>query len=185
MPCWRRLDITVSDNQKNPFWQYSLALYGRPKVAERCLSYQDSDGANVNLLLFCCWLGFSGQRLEPAAMEKARSLIEEWDLHAVQKLRSVRRFLVSSQSAPGVMVKSDVVKGEMIQSLQQVELMAEQVVQNTLYDWWLKESFCETNEPRIVLQAINLNTYLDTLGCQPVTADSPLLCPLDESQTSA
>lgn len=175
----------MSDNQKNPFWQYSLALYGRPKVTECCLSYQDNDGANVNLLLFCCWLGFSGQRLEPAALKKARSLIEEWDLQTVQKLRSVRRFLVSSQSAPGVMVKSDVVKGEMIQSLQQVELMAEQVVQNVLYDWWLKESFCKTNEPRVVLQAINLNTYLDTLGCQPVTADSPLLCPLDESQTSA
>lgn len=175
----------MSDNQKNPFWQYSLALYGRPKVAECCLSYQDSEGANVNLLLFCCWLGFSGQRLEPAALEKARSLIEEWDLQAVQKLRAIRRFLVSSQSALGVMVKSDVVKGEMIQSLQQVELMAEQVVQNALYDWWLKESFCETNDPRIVLQAINLNTYLDTLGCQPVMADSPLLCPLDESQTSA
>ena len=174
----------MSDNQKNLFWQYSLALYGRPKVAECCLSYQDSDGANVNLLLFCCWLGFSGQRLEPAALEKARSLIEEWDLQAVQKLRAVRRFLVSSQSAPSEMVKSDVLKDEMVQSLQKVELMAERVVQNVLYDWWLGNGFCHSHEHGSVLQAENLNTYLDTLGCQPIPADSPLLCPLDEPQTS-
>jgi len=179
----------VSDNQKNPFWQYSLALYSRPKVAECCLSYQDSDGANVNLLLFCCWLGFSGQRLEPVALEKARLLIEEWDLQAVQKLRAVRRFLVSSQWGSSEMVKSDVIKSEMIQSLQQVELMAEQVVQNTLYDWWLGDGFCHAYEHGAALQterlqAANLNTYLDMLGCQPIPTDSPLLCPLDEPQTS-
>jgi uncharacterized protein (TIGR02444 family) len=180
----------VSDNQKNSFWQYSLAHYGRAKVAECCLNYQDGDSANVNLILFCCWLGFSGQRLEPAALEKARSLIEAWDLQAVQKLRSVRRFLVSSQSTPGEMVKSDVVVGEMIQSLQQVELMAEQVVQNALYDWWRGNDFCHSHEHGAALQterlqAENLNTYLGTLGCQPIPNDSPLLCPLDEPQTSA
>ncbi|MBQ0712853.1 MAG: TIGR02444 family protein [Porticoccus sp.] len=179
----------MSDNQRNPFWQYSLALYGRPKVAECCLSYQDNDGANVNLLLFCCWLGFSGHRIEPEALEQARSLIEAWDLQAVQKLRAIRRFLVSSQCTSSEMVKSDVVKGEMIQSLQQVELMAEQVVQNILYDWWLGESFCHSHEHGAALQterlqAENLNTYLDTLGCQPIPTDSPLLCPLDEPQTS-
>ncbi|MEH6469081.1 MAG: TIGR02444 family protein [Porticoccus sp.] len=165
----------MSDHQKNPFWQYSLAHYGRPEVAECCLRYQDNDGANVNLLLFCCWLGFSGQRIEPEGLEQARLLIDDWDLQAVQKLRSVRRFLVSSQQA------SD----EMIKGLQQVELMAEQIVQDVLYDWWLGEGFCNTNEHSAVLQAKNLNTYFHLLGCQPVMADSPLLCPIDESQTSA
>jgi uncharacterized protein (TIGR02444 family) len=148
------------------------------------LGYQDNDGANVNLLLFCCWLGFSGHRIEPEALEQARSLIEKWDLQAVQKLRAIRRFLVSSQWASSEMVKS-----EMIQSLQQVELMAEQVVQNVLYDWWLGKSFCHSHEhgdalQKERLQAENLNTYLDTLGCQPIPTDSPLLCPLYEPQTS-
>jgi uncharacterized protein (TIGR02444 family) len=171
---WSRLDITVSVHQKNPFWQYSLSHYGRPEVAECCLRYQDNDGANVNILLFCCWLGFSGQQIESEAVEQARLLVNDWDLQAVQKLRSVRRFLVSSQQA----------SSEMIKGLQQVELMAEQVVQNVLYDWWLGEEFCNTKEHSNVLQAKNLNTYFHLLGCQPVMADSPLLCPIDESQTS-
>ena len=155
----------MTDNLNNPFWQYSLAHYGRPEVAECCLSYQDNHGANVNLLLFLCWLGCCGQRGEPEQMEQASSLIEEWDLHAVQKIRSIRRFFSSSQQA----------SSEIVESLQRAELMAEQIVQNILYNWWSEQSPHTSNEPRAALQATNLNTYLATLGCRPVTDDSPLL----------
>ena len=155
----------MTDNQNNPFWQYSLAHYGRPEVAECCLSYQDNHGANVNLLLFCCWLGCCGQRVEPEQLEQARSLIEEWDLHAVQKIRSIRRFFTSSQQA----------SSEIVESLRRAELMAEQIVQNTLYNWWLEKGPYSSNEPGTVLQATNLNSYLVTQGYPLVTEDSPLL----------
>ncbi|MFT7299843.1 MAG: hypothetical protein ACI89Z_000295 [Porticoccus sp.] len=155
----------MTDNLNNAFWQYSLAHYGRSEVAESCLSYQDNHGANVNLLLFLCWLGCCGQRAEPEQLEQASSLIEEWDLHAVQKIRSIRRFFSSSQQT----------SSEIAESLQRAELMAEQIVQNILYNWWLEQRPYTSNMPMAALQATNLNTYLVTLGCRPVTDDSPLL----------
>ena len=40
-----------------PFWDFSLAVYGRPGVAPACLALQQRHGADVNLLLFCAWFG--------------------------------------------------------------------------------------------------------------------------------
>lgn len=38
------------------FWEYSLAVYSKPGVAQNCLKLQDNHGLNVNLLLLCHWL---------------------------------------------------------------------------------------------------------------------------------
>ena len=49
------------------FWAFSLEFYARPGVAEACLALQDRHGLDVNILLLCCWLGWSGRgRLSPA-----------------------------------------------------------------------------------------------------------------------
>jgi uncharacterized protein (TIGR02444 family) len=36
----------------DPFWRFSLDLYGRPGVAPACLALQDEAGADVNLVLY-------------------------------------------------------------------------------------------------------------------------------------
>ncbi len=50
-----------SDDLNNPFWQYSLEVYAKPEVAELCLSLQDEFGLDVNVLLFCGYLGSLGK----------------------------------------------------------------------------------------------------------------------------
>jgi len=37
------------------FWQFSVSRYGKPGVADACLTLQDQFGINVNLVLLYCW----------------------------------------------------------------------------------------------------------------------------------
>ena len=155
---------------ENPFWEYSLAHYARPEVAECCLAYQDQQGANVNVLLFCCWLGCYGVQLEYKELVEAQEQIEDWVLNVVEPLRTVRRFMASSSWSSD----TDVSK------IQKVELMAEQVVQKILYSWCQRQDFVVRNTIGIELQVANLNLYLATLNGAQVSNDSPLLWPISD-----
>ncbi|MCG8355636.1 MAG: TIGR02444 family protein [Kiloniellales bacterium] len=75
------------------FWDYSLALYGQPGVAEACLALQDRLDLDVNLLLFCCWAGQRGRSLTSAEIAGLRAASRDWQVHVVRPLRQVRRWL--------------------------------------------------------------------------------------------
>ena len=42
------------------FWRTSLELYAREGVSRALIALQDRRGADVNLLLYCCWTARSG-----------------------------------------------------------------------------------------------------------------------------
>lgn len=44
-------------NLENRFWRFSLAVYAAPGVADECLALQERCGIDVNILLFCAWVG--------------------------------------------------------------------------------------------------------------------------------
>ena len=59
------------------FWDFSLEAYARPGVAPACLDLQERHGADVNLLLFACWLSASGRgALDAALLAAARRKVE-------------------------------------------------------------------------------------------------------------
>lgn len=73
------------------FWNFSLALYARPGVAEYCLRLQDEIGANVNLLLLCCWAGRYGMALNADTLAAAIAAIENCEAQVLRPLRARRR----------------------------------------------------------------------------------------------
>ena len=79
----------------HPFWDFSLATYGREGVADACIALQEAHGADVNILLFCAWAGCNGVRLDRAQIEAACSAVRGWHDEVVRPLRSVRRRLKS------------------------------------------------------------------------------------------
>lgn len=81
----------MHDPATEEFWNFSLALYARSGVAECCLRLQDEAGANVNLLLLCCWTGRRGTVLDARALAGATAAIEDWEAHVLRPLRSLRR----------------------------------------------------------------------------------------------
>jgi uncharacterized protein (TIGR02444 family) len=75
------------------FWALSLALYGRPGVAAALIGLQDRRGLDVNMLLYCCWVGSKGRSLTVADLAEAEAVVEPWQTEVVRPLRSLRRRL--------------------------------------------------------------------------------------------
>lgn len=75
------------------FWDWSLAVYGRPGVEAACLALQDRHGLDVNLLLFAVWAGTRGTILSPEAMGEAAQRVGRWHAEIVRPLRALRRRL--------------------------------------------------------------------------------------------
>lgn len=84
----------MSDFLPHPFWNFSLEVYAGEGVAAACLDLQERRGCDVNVLLFCCWLGASGRPTLTA--ERLRAILKEsdpWQAEIVRPLRAVRRLL--------------------------------------------------------------------------------------------
>ena len=73
------------------FWEFSLAFYSRERVFAACLSLQNRRGADVNILLFCCWVGTLGLRVEQAGLHAAIAAVEDWRRAVLEPLRGSRR----------------------------------------------------------------------------------------------
>jgi len=84
----------MSDFLPHPFWNFSLEIYSGEGVAEACLDLQDRRGCDVNVLLFCCWLGASGRPTLTADRLRAILKVSDvWQAEIVRPLRQVRRLL--------------------------------------------------------------------------------------------
>ncbi len=77
----------------SPFWKFSIKVYSAPGVADECIGLQERFGIDVNVLLFCGWLGWSrGRRLSGAEITAANALVRSWHESVVRPLRIARRF---------------------------------------------------------------------------------------------
>jgi uncharacterized protein (TIGR02444 family) len=84
----------MSDFLPHPFWNFSLEIYAAEGVSQACLDLQERRGCDVNVLLFCCWLGASGRPTLTA--DRLRTILAEsqpWQARVVKPLREVRRLL--------------------------------------------------------------------------------------------
>lgn len=82
---------SATNSKESRFWNFSIALYNKPQVAELCLELQDQYGANINLLLWCLWLEHQSIELSLQRLTAALVAIQKWDADYVQTLRLLRR----------------------------------------------------------------------------------------------
>lgn len=76
-----------------PLWDFALALYAEPDVADYCLQMQDEQGMEVNLLLFAAWLGVRGVALTDKRLEQAIAVGRSWGESVITPLRQARRWI--------------------------------------------------------------------------------------------
>jgi uncharacterized protein (TIGR02444 family) len=112
----------------NPFWRFSLAVYAMPGVASECLALQDAQGVDVNVLLFCAWLG-SAQRivLTEANLATIESAVRPWRDAVILPMRAVRRDIKAMADA----AQDDI--AALRKDVAALELRAEQIEQARLY----------------------------------------------------
>lgn len=75
------------------FWDFSVRTYRTPSVSEACLSLQNDHGADVNMLLYCCWAGAAVGPLEGALFDRASEFSAHWAENVVIPLRSARTWM--------------------------------------------------------------------------------------------
>jgi uncharacterized protein (TIGR02444 family) len=108
------------------FWEFSLAVYAAPGVAEECLALQDRHGLDVNIALFCCWHGWSGRgRLTPAAIAAAEARVAAWTRDVVVPLRSVRRALKPLPAPAAAAIRTTVKRLELDAEREEQRLLVE------------------------------------------------------------
>ncbi len=159
------------DFPETPFWDFSLALYGRDGVAPACLILQDRHQIDVNILLFCIWLGADGY---PAATEadiaRYRAAVAAWHEEAVRGLRAVRRWMKPERPP---------VNPELAQALrarlQKLEIDAEHLEQVTLFNCIRTESQDRPPSEQIGAAAANVRLYFRELGIATQDDDLPAL----------
>ena len=111
------------------FWNFSLAVYRQPGVADECLRQQDEFGVDVNLLLFCAFVGAVHDAvLTSADIAAAKQVVEAWHNEIVRPLRNARRALKPLEAG------QDAIKTLRAQ-VKAVEVEAERREQTMLAAW--------------------------------------------------
>ncbi len=85
---------------RNPFWDFSLAVWGREAVEAACLALQLRHGIDVNILLFCGWAGRRGRALDAADLGRLIEAARPWREATVLPLRALRTWLKSQTVTP-------------------------------------------------------------------------------------
>lgn len=115
------------DKARHPepgLWDFSLAFYAKPGVAEACIALQDEGGRDVNIILYCAWFGMTGRgRLDPAGLAQADAAVASFRERVIKPLRAARRAIKETALADAT---------ALYEPVKAVELAAEQIAQGLL-----------------------------------------------------
>lgn len=158
----------------NAFWSYSLKIYRVAGVAEACLALQEDWGADVNLLLYCCWHGQAGRALDKRSLRKAITAVSRWQAEVIKPLRQARHALKKPPDDLPVEWA-----GQLRKRIGAMELDLEYLEQCLLADaaQALPPKF-RAQSPRIATLA-SLTRYLALLGVPSCQADAQVAILLD------
>ena len=112
-------------------WDFALAYYAEPQVAEACVQLQDQYAVNVCLLISLRWLDAREQALSEVDAEKLSAYIQTWAQEIVEPLRDVRRRL---KSPLGHFVQ-DETQAQLRNLVKQAELLAEKKLLMEIERW--------------------------------------------------
>lgn len=70
-----------------------MDIYAKPGVESACLHLQNRFGADVSLLLFCCWYGSRYGSLEDDSLPRMISMSRQWAEGVVLPLRRSRSWM--------------------------------------------------------------------------------------------
>ncbi|GAA6151161.1 TIGR02444 family protein [Pseudoteredinibacter isoporae] len=111
----------MTEHNENLFWLFSLDFYGEEEVAETLLTMQDEYGCQVNMILWCLWLGQQSHCLGEQEMKLALEPIVAHQVRYLLPMRDLRRQL---KCHPEV---------ELYQQAKALELAMERWEQDRLY----------------------------------------------------
>ena len=146
------------------FWRYSLELYAREGMSRALIALQDRRGADVNLLLYCCWMASSGRgRLSTNDLRRAEAAIADWRDEVTIPLRALRNRIKGSPERWALPGASDVRRRVL-----ETEIASERVTQGILESVEISPGRSEggAGDARA-----SLLTYFEVIGVEPDDLD--------------
>lgn len=132
-------------------WDYAVRIYAFQEVEAIMLGLQDEYYANIDIMLWCCWLEKEGICLAKEALDDVLITIDTVNQETLIKLREVRKHLKEAGSFTQVQAK--VISKQVLNA----ELMIEKVLIHRLQD--LTRRFAEVmKDPD---DPLSLAYYLD------------------------
>ena len=176
----------------NPFWAFSWALYPKRGVADACLTLQEREGLDVNILLFCCWAGACGRRLHVTELRTLVATVADWQARVIAPLRAVRVWLKAESASgapsgalPDVAVPAGTLPevADLRAAIKDQELAAERVEQDMLHaalplDMPHAALPLGNDTPAADIVADNLQAYFAASGRTPGPDDTAALAML-------
>ncbi len=151
------------DFPNSEFWNYSTHLWTLPEVESICLTLQNDFDANVNLLLYCCWVGDKNLRLNEDDLQILLDTVQPWQT-IIKPLRASRKMMQQQAIAMPANMKD-----QTITNLTEMELNAEHMTQLALEKALKPENIADSNnsstthENSIECCLSNIKSYLKTL----------------------
>ena len=112
------------------FWDFSVRTYRCDGVPQACLGLQKETGADVNALLFCCWVGATRGKFQAATYAAVMAFSNSWADHVVRPLREVRTWMKIT-GCPDPLVPQEECMS-LRERIKLVEFEAEQLQENVM-----------------------------------------------------
>ena len=142
------------------FWRSSLELYAREGMSRALIALQDRRGADVNLLLYCCWMALSGRgRPSASDLRRADAAIAGWRDDVTLPLRDVRRRIKGSPERWSLEGASEVRRRVL-----ETEIASERVTQGILERIEISPGRIEGREEDA---RASLLAYFEVIGVEP------------------
>ena len=152
--------------QPASFWNFSVHTYGKPGVADACLALQDRHGLDVNVLLFCCWYGYTRGVLDEPLWERVLACSEPWADNVVRPLRTVRTWMKHTGCTQPEVSNDECMS--LREEIKRIELKAEHLQENSLQalaeDTTLKTL---DSTSQIVCTILNIKEYIRHSSIEP------------------
>jgi len=140
----------------HPFWRYSLSVYSKDGVPAELIALQDTFDIDVNMALFCLWLGQAvGLQLSDEQLSAVSMRCFRWNAETVLPMRGVRRYLKSGTAVQPIAQRA----AELRSQIKRLELLAEQIEQAILYDWFVDQHSVSKDGSRAIAEE-NLTLFM-------------------------
>ncbi|RDH83070.1 MAG: TIGR02444 family protein [endosymbiont of Galathealinum brachiosum] len=114
------------DFPNSELWTYSTQIWTLPEVETICLELQNNYDANINMLLYCCWVGDKNLNLNDDDLQTLLDAVQPWQI-IIKPLRDSRKMMQQHLIAmPAEMVD------QTVSNMSEMELNAEHMTQLAL-----------------------------------------------------
>ncbi len=139
-------------------WEFAVRTYRTPGVPDACLTLQNRYGADVNMLLYCCWISGRLGAFPPELFARAIEFSSEWASKTVIPLRSARTWMKDADCAAEPVPTEAFIRVR--QKIKTVELESEKLQLQVLESMVTSKQMPDSGQERVVGNAVtNLKLY--------------------------